>query len=134
MQMTTQKLVVDSEGLVSLNGLHDSEILGLVMDRRSSVLRIQLVTEAGRNFEFVLSGVRSLSANRFRVQNVVFRVFALSKVDVERELIREAEQLDILEVKEWSEKVKSGELTLFQVDASVGCELSCLCERVEVVI
>jgi hypothetical protein len=133
--MSAKKLArISPDHIIQFNGIHDSEIIGLVLVENRRSLEITLKAESGSLFKVYLNGIRRLSCNGFRTQNVVFRMLASTKINVKKEIqdLQKDLELSNTDVEDLNKEIESGKLCLFQVDASVGCDISCICEKIEI--
>lgn len=127
-------VIINSENVIQFNGIHDSEILNFTLGDDGKSFQIGLRTEEGVSFKIHLSGVLRLICNGFRPQNVVFRMLAYTKNDFRNILKSEQTNLEMTsdDIEKIANKLETGKCILFQIDASVGCEVTCICESIEI--
>ena len=135
-QKNRTEVKTNSKHAVQHDGIHDSEIKSLSIAEDGRALEIKLRTEAGNFFKIYLSGIRRLSCNDFRTQNVIFGMFAYNKTNVKTEMQNDKKRFELTDkdLDQLSKEIELGNLFLFQIDASIGCDISCICEKVEIEI
>jgi hypothetical protein len=119
------------EGLTVLPGFHDARLVGIALlpEKRCAVFlrRIDGVVE-----RILLSGVERLRVDNLREGNIVLDVMARSRADVDADAV-----LGVLSVADLDThrtfvdkviaRIRTGELTLFQINPSYGGAFECLC-------
>ncbi|HRK08004.1 MAG TPA: hypothetical protein PLZ57_09575 [Pseudobdellovibrionaceae bacterium] len=135
MSFLVNKFILNQDNELTQPQLHDCEIIELKLSGAQEIrtLTVQLVDESGVNIRMTLKGARLIHCTSFRAQNVVSQVSVYSRTDCSK-------QLQALEGVETSKDITSklnaqimvGDLGLVRVFASVGCEIFCVCENLEI--
>jgi hypothetical protein len=129
-------------GELDLPYCHDGFVIGIRLEGRRVGIVIEL--ESGKRIELVLHGVRALRMEHFRLGNIVFAVRIFRRVRPPLEEMSDIlKGLSPLDPGAWENnvsypdiiatEVEQGRATLFVLDPTVGCGITALCERVEMV-
>jgi hypothetical protein len=115
---------------------HDAKLVSIEL-RPERAVRLGILDEAGTLSHIVLAEVDRLQATDFREGNIILDISLFTRTMPPLHLLRslfglkqEGENPPYL--KDRIDRVKSGELTLFYIAPSYGCEFAALCASVQV--
>jgi hypothetical protein len=120
--------------IASIAGIHDSKVVGLRLDAEDTVA-VSLATP-NRHHDLVFEGVVIFHADSFQMQNIVFELCDTYGPSVDIEKVIDCLQCqgsidrESLFVTEVIERVKKGELHLYELVASLGCWFVCIAASV----
>jgi hypothetical protein len=113
--------------------LHDGQITGISLIDGGTV-HIQIRDVHGKAWKFVIEGVERLRCTEFREGNIILEASTLTNETPPAELICALYGIPLQEVPAFAiEKIRAiekGDLALFVISPSYGCELTVLCKTV----
>jgi len=122
---------------------HDGNLTGLSVFERTAT--VSIVRADGVRWRIELSGVRNLKADNFREGNIISHCEVVTGAEPSRELLQavakgphEAAAQEYHDryrmfIDGLVEQVKSGRLSLLNIEPSYGCDVIAICERVEAI-
>ena len=135
--MLNMKLSLNDNCIIEQPNLHDAEMLAIDMQKvNSEELILTLQTVDGTKIRIFAYGVSFLRSQNFTTQNVVFQVHLLtgnlgiSKFENFADTFSEYPNTFLDDLKKG---LADGRTSLLNIEASVGCELTLLCSRIELV-
>ncbi|WP_297111540.1 hypothetical protein [uncultured Devosia sp.] len=133
-------IALAKSGEVDLPYFHDSFVIGVRLEGRKVGVTVE--QENGRRVELLLHGVRALHIDNFRLGNIVLtcRIFRNAQASV-ADLAPILKGLKPIDPGLWennvgypdiiASEIEQGRAVLCIIDATVGCEMTALCERIE---
>ncbi len=141
-----RNMVLDPGGRLITPGFHDGWLTSIAVSEDSKTALVGLRRFSGEPFLLRLFDVEFLLANEFRLGNIVLDVVLASGIEPRekaafRRLVGEPHPDAAASIQERFEEnfvrrlrdVVEGRSVFVQIEASYGCELSCLCGSAEMV-
>lgn len=125
-------------------GLHDAELIGVVIDRINESARFDFRLEDGALRSAQLDGLKAFRGEDMTLQNVVSRLLRSSQGEIARERIEhwlawatslsDADSwLSDQRKREWLDACGAGALELVVIEPSAGAQIAAVCERIKVI-
>jgi hypothetical protein len=121
---------------------HDGNLNGLMAE--GDTVRLNISTVHGEKFWLTLSGVEGFTATNFKLGNIVFDIRLLTRTNVGADQLSDIypsphpsadkryHEANLELIRRKCGEILRGELTLFEITTSYGCEVSAVCQNVSV--
>ncbi|MBU0456495.1 MAG: hypothetical protein KKA99_06960 [Gammaproteobacteria bacterium] len=127
---------LNAEYVISDPGFHDANLTKVELLPEETV-SLLFVTLSSAVYEIILHGVKHLNCTSFKEGNTVFEIIAWSSKEYPLEELRNLLNLQVGKsvtyLNDVAKKIEKGNLTLFIVNPSYGCELVCLCGSYKII-
>lgn len=127
-------LEINLKGNVLNDGVHDAAIIGIntMGEGKDITNEVLCRAEDGTKFVFKMTGVRVFNISFYGPQNIISDCTILNQTDASAALaeIRDLEKYTFNSIASLKSLILNGDLTLFQINPSVGAAIDCICSSV----